>query len=1187
MMGMGSNPFYLAKRVWTGRNAPLVLLMAFFVAFVWWIGPKLPYPFNSVVVRSMISVAVLGGVGAFAAWRRRQRAKNTDKLVDAVVAPDESEVLKSRFKGAVRTLKQAEKTGRKGLMDLPWYIIIGPPGSGKTTLLRNAGLNFPIEDESGSNAIKGVGGTRDCDWWFTDEAVLLDTAGRYTTQDSDEETDRRAWLSFLTLLKGRRRRRPINGIFVAIGADILLSEGPDGIREHAATIRKRILELYSKLQGRFPVYLLVTKIDLVPGFSEFFEPLTAEQREQVFGYTQQVIREGAEVAKIDANFDGEFELLLGRLSAQMLDRVRDEPDPRRRSLILGFPEQLARARHRMRMLVTHSFAPNNYQESILLRGVYMTSGTQEGTPIDRMMGGLARAMRVDPQVSQTRQPTGRSYFIKDFLSKVAFREQDLLGFGYRQAQRRRRFQIGAYTGIIGIAALALVGWTYVYLQERDYVESAEQSLEAYRREVPPAPMSDAEFEAQARAVVLRLDRLDLARQDIFDADPADTTLFLPGDNALIEAVDQSYHAQLNKTLAPLVASSLRTRLQRRDDVMQQVEAFDIFELNLMPTYVRAYASLEDPRTRLKSDAAREALHDAVMFDLSLRNPVLAGDLAPHVRSWVDQPRGPTARAVDRDVLEGARASLAYGSDGLGQARAAYTDWLFGELNTDVVLDERNRRVSARAPGLVDQLGLSAAEVFQRRSGRDLNEPIPAVFTRDRFERFLDDDIDSILDSVERDSWVYRTDVQDADRFDRAEAKRAITNAYVADYIGFWRNLLSDVTIKRANRTDVLRLVSRNPSPLKEFLKIVVSNTKLQEEESGSGPRRFGGLRVGPRNPNPNRNRDERENSPKARVTNAFAGIAELFGTEGEDGETRGKIDDILVDIRTLANEMAALEAGDTAIGDTTQAKRNLESLARDLDGSAEGLNLVVRDIVGASDRGRLEGETSQLDRIYRQDVLPVCRRKITGRFPFNSGANREVGLRDLEDVFGPDGVMTRFIDDNLAGAIDRSRGGWTWTPDVRGIANDSPSVAQFEKAARIRENFFGSGGLGFDYSVRPVELHGDATRALMAVGGEEIDYYGQQSRPQRGLAWPEPDARLEIYGPVRPAGPIEFTGEWALFRMIDAASSRRSLGGGTSMEARFDADGNGVTYRIGTDSVDNPLSTMGRWRSFRCPAKLW
>jgi len=385
------NPIYLIQRIYKGRRTPMLLLSGFFVMFIWWIGPKLPFPFNNIVFRAFITAAILGGVGLFSRWRRKADEKSTEDLMEAVAEPDDSEVLKAKFKSAIKTLKRSEGLGRRGLLSLPWYIIIGPPGSGKTTLLSNAGLNFPLTEDEDARAVRGVGGTRDCDWWFANEAVLLDTAGRYTTQDSDQQADRKSWLSFLEILKKGRKKRPINGIFVAVGIDTLLSSDGDTIQEHAATIKNRILELYSRLNGRFPVYLLITKVDLIAGFTEFFENLSASEREQVWGYTHQVIKVDGQNANVQAIFDGEFELLLQRLSNRVLERVRTEIDPDRRALIVGFPEQLARARDRLRLLVTQGFMPNSYQDSLLLRGLYLTSGTQEGAPIDRMMSGVARA----------------------------------------------------------------------------------------------------------------------------------------------------------------------------------------------------------------------------------------------------------------------------------------------------------------------------------------------------------------------------------------------------------------------------------------------------------------------------------------------------------------------------------------------------------------------------------------------------------------------------------------------------------------------------------------------------------------------------------------------------------------------------------------------------------------------------
>ncbi|NOR42767.1 MAG: hypothetical protein GQ572_05470 [Gammaproteobacteria bacterium] len=182
-------------------------------------------------------------------------------------------MLRERFGKALEHLKQTSLQGRffgkQYLYELPWYIIIGPPGCGKTTLLETSGLEFPLDEYHADKKISGVGGTRNCDWWFTNDAVLLDTAGRYTTQDSDAEADSGAWLGFLDLLSKQRPRRPLNGIIIAISAEDLLTKSQQDRDLHAHTIRQRMQELYTRLGMRIPVYFLLTKMDLVAGFSDF------------------------------------------------------------------------------------------------------------------------------------------------------------------------------------------------------------------------------------------------------------------------------------------------------------------------------------------------------------------------------------------------------------------------------------------------------------------------------------------------------------------------------------------------------------------------------------------------------------------------------------------------------------------------------------------------------------------------------------------------------------------------------------------------------------------------------------------------------------------------------------------------------------------------------------------------------
>ena len=192
--------------------------------------------------------------------------------------------LRKRFESALATLRKSSSTsgrtglfsgfGRRYVYQMPWYVFIGAPGSGKTTALVNSGLEFPLADKFGKSSIRGVGGTRNCDWWFTNEAVLIDTAGRYTTQESNLQQDKAEWEGFLGLLRNYRPRAPINGVILTISVSDLLGSSPDEREQQASAIRRRLTELQDLLGIRFPVYAIVTKVDLLAGFNEYFARLT-------------------------------------------------------------------------------------------------------------------------------------------------------------------------------------------------------------------------------------------------------------------------------------------------------------------------------------------------------------------------------------------------------------------------------------------------------------------------------------------------------------------------------------------------------------------------------------------------------------------------------------------------------------------------------------------------------------------------------------------------------------------------------------------------------------------------------------------------------------------------------------------------------------------------------------------------
>ena len=298
-------------------------------------------PLENYIIRDVLVtllVAAAAGMSGFTFWKGRKAKAALAEVVSGDKEPQNDEpVLKDRMKDALATLKQSAKGKGDFLYDVPWYVIIGPPGAGKTTALVNSGLKFPLSRGATPAAVAGVGGTRYCDWWFTEDAVLIDTAGRYTTQDSDAKSDKVSWFAFLDLLKKSRPRQPINGVIIAISVADILTASATELEAHADAIRARLLDLHTKLKVDFPVYAVFTKTDLIAGFNEFFGILGEKGRKQVWGATFQTTDK---TQNLVGDVPAEFDALIARLNDLTTDRLQEEAAPTTRVALYGFPAQM-------------------------------------------------------------------------------------------------------------------------------------------------------------------------------------------------------------------------------------------------------------------------------------------------------------------------------------------------------------------------------------------------------------------------------------------------------------------------------------------------------------------------------------------------------------------------------------------------------------------------------------------------------------------------------------------------------------------------------------------------------------------------------------------------------------------------------------------------------------------------------
>ena len=544
-----------------GSLAAVVYFAGPFIAIGNW------HPLENTVVRSIIIlllVAVAAGVVGFGFFRRRKAGKQiADGISGAEQTVNDEPVLKERMKDALTTLKAASGNKSGYLYDLPWYVIIGPPGAGKTTALVNSGLKFPLSRGTAPAAVAGVGGTRYCDWWFTEEAVLIDTAGRYTTQDSDAKSDKESWFSFLDLLKKSRPRQPINGVLIAISIEDILTMSRQDLAAHAEAIRMRLLELHQRLKVSFPVYALFTKVDLVAGFAEYFSYLNEAGRRQVWGATFQTADKNRNLI---GDIPTEFDLLLERLSEETLDRLQDEPAPPHRVQLFGLAAQMARLKPQIHSFLNQIFEPTRHHVNASLRGFYFTSGTQQGTPIDQLIGSLARTFGAEEVSAGAYHGSGKSFFLTNLIMKVIIGEADWVSTD-RDAVRRALLIKTAALSLIGLCALGLsVAWLTSYKKNADLIEQAVKVDGDYASAGAPLIKQTLIADHDLDKVLPLLHRLRNAPAGYPSRNapvPLSERYGLSQHPRLLSASNAAYHTALERMFRPRLLYRLEEQLNAR------------------------------------------------------------------------------------------------------------------------------------------------------------------------------------------------------------------------------------------------------------------------------------------------------------------------------------------------------------------------------------------------------------------------------------------------------------------------------------------------------------------------------------------------------------------------------------------------------------------------------------------------
>jgi type VI secretion system protein ImpL len=903
-------------------------------------------------------------------------------------------------------------------------VIIGNPAAGKSTAILNSGMQFPFQDNR-SNVIQGIGGTRNCDWYFTTNGIVLDTAGRYSVSAED----RLEWLTFLELLKKNRPRAPINGIIIAASIAELSGSKPEFAIELAKNLRQRVQEITERLEVFAPVYVIFTKADLIAGFAEFFQSLDPSERENVWGASLpfEVGAQRDALADFDSHFDelaeGVKEIGLAHMAMQRGREVSPG--------LLTLPLEFQGIKPALRTFIATLFEENPYQFKPVFRGFYFSSALQEGHSVHHASERVSRQFELQNRGGNTDQaPIGHAaFFLKDLFHKVVFADRQLV----RQysSPYRNRLRLGVFFGSVAVLALVLGLWTWSYTTNLQLANNAAKDL------AQAVKLQTGRFDLKSRidALLLLQDRLD--QLDQYGKNASITTrLGLYQGAAIREKLLQEYYHGMRQVMLDPVVANLEKFL---GEVVAQ-------RGKLGQTTQKAVDSkvLYQDASPTSTNDAYNALKTYLM--LGNARHVEAGHLAQQLtlnwRTWLDANRGQMSR---EEMLRAGEKLMTYyvAQSGdkawpqvqtrvalVNDSREALTQVMKGEPAMQRVFAQ----IKARAAARFGTVTVNSLVGEGRNNGAVAGSyAISGAFTREAWEGFVKDAINEAANTqLSTTDWVLGTTEQnDLSLAGSPEhIARELASVYKQEYTEEWDKFVAGLSLGTFANFDqaVLRMNSLGDpvnSPLRRLLQRINEQTiwdnPLAEARTRKAEKGFVAwfqrtiLRRDPVS--------AAQQLPMGPIGKAFDGLARLTMPRQDQPAVINVYFETLGKLRSRLNSIK--NQGQTGIGTRKLMQDTLSNEGSEL---SRALALVDEQVLtGLNDQQRalllrpltqtfsalVAPTEAEINRAWAAQVHQPFDSGIGKQYPFSLNADVDAAPSDIAAIFGGKGAIASFNKDAL------------------------------------------------------------------------------------------------------------------------------------------------------------------------------
>jgi type VI secretion system protein ImpL len=1166
----------------------------------------------AVVVLGLVLLA-WGGVWAWKRWQARKAAQALEGALDADAQKaiqaaakqgrqEEVAAVRERMSEAVKLIKSSrlgETSGSAALYELPWYAVIGNPAAGKSSAVVKSGLKFPFSDNT-EQVIQGIGGTRHCDWFFTNEGILLDTAGRYSVH----EEDRSEWLGFLSLLKRHRPKAPLNGVIIAVSVAELGGQRSDFAVDLAIKLRQRVQELIEKLEVFVPVYVVFTKADLIAGFVDFFEDRDRSERDKVWGATLPYTPEGKldAVAQFDEHFDTLFQGLKEASVARMSLHRGEQLPPG----VLTFPLEFAALKPALRTFINTLFEDNPYQFRPIFRGFYFTSAVQEGQSTSRASERVADQFGLQLQPGMSAAVYAHSgFFLKELFSKVIFADRQLVQQYTSRTKLRLRY--ATFVGGALTLGLLLAGWTWSYTGNRAWVANVQADLVRAQQ----VQTNRVDLGSRMEALEILQDRLEQVQRQR-EQRPWQLGLGLYQGEVVEERLREEYYAGLQAVMLQPAAQAIASYLAEVNAHADELQP--IQRLADGPGTTGEGASVQKVSAPAEGSPYAQASNtDVTQAYNALKAYLMLGDRgrleAGHMsdqltrfwRGWLDANRGTMPR---EELIRRAEHLMAY-------AMAQMSDPAFPQMELNLSLLDQTRsnlrRVIKGMPArerVYNEIKARAATRFPAvtvmalvdDSDRKLiagSNAVSGVFTKEAWDSYIKQAIkDAAHGELQSTDWVLKTAGSDDLTLEGSpeQIEKSLVAMYKNEYVREWQRFMQGVSIQPFDTFDqaqvaMNRLGDPAASPVSKVFRTLYDQTSWDNPSAlnnqfGKGKLAFMdwfkqkvlGLSPVPVAVNVNVQMGGNELVPMGPIGKEFSALNALMAPRTEGTPLFNNYLLSLAKLRSRFNQMKT--QGDPGPGARKWMLETLEGGGE----MADALKLIDEQMMnGVPDAMRqtlrpllvrplmqayaviVQPAEAELNRTWTAQVYEPYQRTLAAKYPFDRASRLEASPAEIAKVFGSEGAIAKFSEQAL-GALVIKRGDTlaprTWAdmgvrlrPEFMAglaawtapLAGQMPGGASAAPAAGGNTTTAAAAEGQTSFQILPLSAPGLAEYA--------IDIDGQVMRYRNGLAtwtpmvWPGPGQRgAHVTGVTLDGKPVSFfseSGQYALEKLLGSAQRKR------------------------------------------------